>query len=77
MEHRREDVLARLKSEVDRWSPHSATHSLVHPATAVAALGELTPGGALMKGYTDDSLARMYFIIIYITLIKVKDSLGS
>ncbi|KAL1116102.1 hypothetical protein AAG570_005597 [Ranatra chinensis] len=49
----------RLRQEVSRWELHSASHAVVHPTTAVAALGELTPGGALMKGYHDDSLAQL------------------
>jgi hypothetical protein len=35
----------------------------VNPAAAVSALGELTPGGALMKGFEEESLAREYWII--------------
>jgi len=32
----------------------------VNPAAAVSALGELTPGGALMEGFEKESLACEY-----------------
>lgn len=48
----REQVLA----EVSRWSKER--HILpMNPSVAVQALGELTPGGKLMKGLMDDSQA--------------------
>ncbi|KAG8257681.1 General transcription factor IIH subunit 1 [Homalodisca vitripennis] len=46
-----------LQQELAVWSPHPPT--LVAPAAAVSALGELTPGGALMKCYHDESLAQL------------------
>ncbi|XP_014248752.1 general transcription factor IIH subunit 1 [Cimex lectularius] len=49
----------RVKEEVAMFPLHSVNHSLVPPATAVAALGELTPGGALMKSHHNDSLAQL------------------
>ncbi|CAH0560249.1 unnamed protein product [Brassicogethes aeneus] len=44
--------------ESRQWnSRHSS--SLVSPAAAVSALGELSPGGALMKGFQEHSLAQL------------------
>lgn len=40
------------------WSTKHLSNSLVTPAAAVSALGELSPGGALMRGFQEQSLAR-------------------
>jgi len=55
-------VTSRLQHEADSWCSHSrlVATALVNPAAAVSALGELTPGGALMKGFEEESLAREY-----------------
>ena len=55
-------VTSRLQREAENWCSHSrpVATSLVNPAAAVSALGELTPGGALMKGFEEESLAREY-----------------
>lgn len=51
--------VSRQSRECDTWTHKKAvTPSLLTPAMAVSALGELTPGGALMKGFQEDSLAR-------------------
>ncbi|KAF6200279.1 hypothetical protein GE061_006582 [Apolygus lucorum] len=52
-------ALVRLKDEVANYPLHSSNHMLVAPAIAVNALGELTPGGALMRAHHDDSLAEL------------------
>ncbi|XP_071452496.1 general transcription factor IIH subunit 1 [Hetaerina americana] len=46
-----------FKRELESWNSHKT--QLINPATAVNVLGELTPGGILMKGYAQDSLAQM------------------
>lgn len=51
-----ESATAKLQQDLAVWGPRSV---LVAPAAAVSALGELTPGGALMKYHLDESLARM------------------
>lgn len=56
-------TLTQLRKEASNWVngnyiPRQSATSLVHPAAAVSALGELTPGGALMKGFREDSLGR-------------------
>jgi len=55
-------VTSRLQREAESWCSHSrpVATALVNPAAAVSALGELTPGGALMKGFEEESLAREY-----------------
>jgi transcription initiation factor TFIIH subunit 1 len=52
-------MTARLQHEAESWCSISRSQTaLVNPAAAVSALGELTPGGALMKGFEEESLAR-------------------
>lgn len=56
-------TLSYLKKEASGWIagstlPRQAATSLVSPAAAVSALGELTPGGSLMKGFREESLGR-------------------
>lgn len=34
------------------------SRALISPAAAVSALGELSPGGALMRGFQEQSIAR-------------------
>ena len=62
-------VASQLMKEVEKWAataylPRHPSMSLVSPAAAVSALGELTPGGALMKGFREDSLGRKYNIYL-------------
>lgn len=57
------NLAARQSRECETWTHKKAvTPSLLTPAMAVSALGELTPGGALMKGFQEDSLARKYCV---------------
>lgn len=56
-------TLNQLKKETSGWLtgnsiPRQLATSLVSPAAAVSALGELTPGGSLMKGFREESLGR-------------------
>lgn len=45
--------------ETKQWqSGRQHSSALVSPAAAVGALGELSPGGALMRGFQEQSLAR-------------------
>ncbi|XP_012284753.1 general transcription factor IIH subunit 1 [Orussus abietinus] len=57
-------TLNQVRREAANWTtganlPRQAATSLVSPAAAVSALGELTPGGALMKGFREDSLGQL------------------
>ncbi|CAG5103915.1 Similar to Tfb1: General transcription factor IIH subunit 1 (Drosophila melanogaster) [Cotesia congregata] len=57
-------TLSLLKREAANWvngntlSRQPAT-SLISPAASVYALGELTPGGALMKGFREDNVGQL------------------
>ena len=56
-------IASQLMRETGKWAataylPRQPSASLVNPAAAVSALGELTPGGSLMKGFREDSLGR-------------------
>lgn len=44
--------------ETKQWNVRHPSNILVTPGAAVAALGELSPGGALMRGFQEQSLAR-------------------
>ncbi|XP_057659813.1 general transcription factor IIH subunit 1 [Diorhabda carinulata] len=52
-------LLRGVIQETKHWSGRHPTTSLVTPAAAVAALGELSPGGALMRGFQEQSLAQL------------------
>lgn len=52
-------AVCRLKEEARSWPLHYPNPGVLAPATAVAALGELTPGGALMVHQHDESLAQL------------------
>ncbi|XP_073997267.1 transcription factor B1 [Rhodnius prolixus] len=57
--HSLREAMRRFREDARMWPMHSDNHILVPPSTAVASLGELTPGGALMKAHHDDSLAQV------------------
>lgn len=44
----------------ETWNTRTPQKVLVDPKAAVNALGELTPGGALMRGFQEQSLARKF-----------------
>lgn len=61
--HDLQSTLSQLKREAANWVngntlPRQPPTSLVSPSAAVSALGELTPGGALMKGFREDNIGR-------------------
>lgn len=51
-------ILRGVIQETRQWNSRYPATSLVTPAAAVGALGELSPGGALMRGFQEQSLAR-------------------
>lgn len=51
-------IMRSVLQETKHWSTKHLSNSLVTPAAAVSALGELSPGGALMRGFQEQSLAR-------------------
>ncbi|KAF4529209.1 hypothetical protein B566_EDAN011455 [Ephemera danica] len=55
------DVIRRIgrAMQTPLGTSHQSPAALISPAQAINVLGELTPGGALMKGFQHDSLASM------------------
>ena len=58
-------LLDQLRIEVSKWGngnslPRPDSKVILSSAAAVLAFGELTPGGALMKGFREESLGRKY-----------------
>lgn len=61
-------TLNHVRREANGWltgnsMPRQLATALVSPAAAVSALGELTPGGSLMKGFREESLGRKSRVI--------------
>ncbi|KAG5879297.1 hypothetical protein JTB14_021955 [Gonioctena quinquepunctata] len=52
-------VLRGVLQETKQWGKRHPSSNLVSPAAAVGALGELSPGGALMRGFQEQSLAEL------------------
>ncbi|XP_026477934.1 general transcription factor IIH subunit 1 [Ctenocephalides felis] len=53
------DVTQQLQQQCSTWSSRLPQRMLVNPTAAVSALGELSPGGALMRGFQEQSLAQL------------------
>lgn len=55
-------IMRNILQEARQWQvrPHMPNHGLVPPSAAILALGDLSPGGALMRGFQEQSLARKY-----------------
>lgn len=66
-----EYVQYQLLNELNGWSTRTPHKVLVSATAAVNALGELSPGGALMRGFQEQSLARKSKIV-YTTPIGPK-----
>lgn len=54
-----EDTCTKIKELVDAWHTRTPQKILIGPKAAVNALGELSPGGDLMRGYRDETLTQM------------------
>lgn len=64
--HHLDSVQYQLLNETNSWSIRTPHKVLVSATAAVNALGELSPGGALMRGFQEQSLARkLEYIIVY------------
>lgn len=50
-----------IRQDTETWKQRTPHKVLVSPTAAVNALGELSPGGALMRGFQEQSLARKYY----------------
>lgn len=63
--------LLTVQSEIvrltDTWHQRLPHKALVNPTAAVNALGELSPGGALMRGFQEQSLARKCYNVSFHT----------
>lgn len=58
-----ETVQMKMLQETEGWKMRTPHKVLVNPKTAVHVLGELSPGGALMRGYRDLSATRKFYSV--------------
>lgn len=59
-----------IRQDTESWKQRTPHKVLVSPTAAVNALGELSPGGALMRGFQEQSLARKFLLkVISFSLI--------
>lgn len=56
-------VCSQLARSTEAWMQRTPYKALVSANGAVHALGELSPGGALMRGFQEQSLARKYVYV--------------
>ncbi|XP_022909200.1 general transcription factor IIH subunit 1 [Onthophagus taurus] len=52
-------VCRNVIQETKQWFVRQPSATLVNPGAAVSVLGELSPGGALMRGFQEQSLAQL------------------
>ncbi|CAG9767034.1 unnamed protein product [Ceutorhynchus assimilis] len=54
-------IMRNILQEARQWQarPHMPNYGLVTPSAAILALGDLSPGGALMRGFQEQSLAQL------------------
>lgn len=57
-------ICSQLARSTEAWMQRTPYKALVSANGAVHALGELSPGGALMRGFQEQSLARKYILNI-------------
>lgn len=50
---------AQILKSLELWGQRTPQKLLINPKAAVNALGELTPGGALMRGFQEQSLSQL------------------
>lgn len=55
--------------DTDTWNTRTPHKVLVSATAAVNALGELSPGGALMRGFQEQSLARKRLLFFQQTIV--------
>lgn len=61
--HQLDAVQYQLLNDINGWSTRTPHKVLVSATAAVNALGELSPGGALMRGFQEQSLARKFLFL--------------
>lgn len=54
-----EVTLAQIFKTTELWGQRTPQKLLINPKAAVSALGELSPGGALMRGFQEQSLSQL------------------
>lgn len=54
-----EETQAQILKSTEMWSARTPQKLLVNPKAAVNALGELSPGGALMRGFQEQTLSQL------------------
>lgn len=57
-EHSSHTVDQMIRQDADDWGKRVPHKQLINPTHAVNALGELSPGGLLMRGYQDQNLSQ-------------------
>lgn len=68
--HQLDAVQYQLLHSINGWSTRTPHKVLVSATAAVNALGELSPGGAMMRGFQEQSLARKFFLNIFLFRTK-------
>lgn len=53
-----------IQSDTESWGQRTSHKALVSVTAAVNALGELSPGGALMRGFQDQSMDRECILVV-------------
>lgn len=54
-----DETLAKVKESIESWYTRTPQKILINPKAAVNALGELSPGGELMRGFQEQSLSQL------------------
>lgn len=57
--HSMDETQNQILKSLDMWNMRTPQKVLVNPKAAVNALGELSPGGALMRGFQEQSLSQL------------------
>lgn len=66
-----DDVQYKLVRNSESWLDRSAQRNVICSKAAVNALGELSPGGSLMRGFQEQSAGRKYTLLLRIILADI------
>lgn len=69
--HDLDSVQIHLFNLTDSWNVRTPHKVLVSATTAVTAMSEMSPGGALMPGFQEQSLARKFYYILFCFFLKI------
>lgn len=64
-----EETQYTIRADTVSWNQRTSHKALVSVTAAVNALGELSPGGALMRGFQDQSLDREFFVLFLLYVL--------